>query len=169
MRFRIATIFALAASALAGCGGDDSSPFDPPLSYLPRDAVFAAAIETDLDGDQYRALDDLLNEFAFSGEVRERLREQLAQASDGRFEEDVRPLLGNPAVLGIPQASGEETEPVLAMQTADEDKLNELVERQNARELGEAAGATLYEDENNFFAVEGGGVVFASDRRRLTA
>jgi hypothetical protein len=169
MRRRIATIFALAASALAGCGGDDSSPLDTALSYLPRDAVFAAALDTDLDGDQYRALNDLLNEFAFSGEVRERLREQLAQATDGRFEEDVRPLLGKPAVIGITQAPGEEVEPVLAMQTADEDKLNELVERQNARELGEAAGATLYQDENNFFAVEGDVIVFASDRRRLTA
>ena len=169
MRRLIATLLVVPALALPGCGGDSGSPLDTALSYLPRDAVFAAAIETDLDGDQYRALDDLLNEFAFSGEVRERLREQLAQASDGRFEEDVRPLLGNPAVLGIPQASGEETEPVLAMQTDDEDKLNELIDRQNARELGEAAGATLYEDENNFFAVEGDVIVFASDRRRLTA
>src|SRR5918995_51024 len=142
MRFRIATLLVVPALALPGCGGDDSSPLDTALSYLPRNAVLAAAVDTDLDGDQYRALNDLLNEFAFSGEVRERLREQLAQASDGRFDEDVRPLLGNPAVIGITQAPGEELEPVLAMRTADEDKL---------------------------FAVEGDVIVFASDRPRLTA
>ena len=107
MRRLIATLLVVPLVGLPGCGGGDSgSPLDTALSYLPRDAVFAAALDTDLDGDQYRALNDLLNEFAFSGEVREQLREQLAQASGGRFEEDVRPLLGNPAVLGITRCAG---------------------------------------------------------------
>ena len=169
MRRLIATLLVVPALALPGCGGDSGSALDTALSYIPRDAAFAAALDTDLDGDQYGALNDLLNEFAFSGEVREQLRERLGQASGGRFDEDVRPLLGNPAVIGITQAPGEEMEAVLAMQTADEDKLNELVEQRNARELGEAAGATLYQDENNFFAVEGDVIVFAFDRAGLTA
>jgi hypothetical protein len=170
MRRLIATLLVLPALAFPGCGGDESgSPLDTALSYLPRDAVFAAALDTDVDGDQYRALNSLLDEFAFAGQVREQLQEQLRQASGGRFDEDVRPLLGNPAVVGVTQAPEEEVEPVLAMQTADEEKLNQLVERRDARELGEAAGATLYQEGETFFAVEGDVIVFASDRRRLTA
>ena len=170
MRRLIATLLALSVLALAGCGGGDSgSPLDTALSYLPKDAVFAAALDTDLDGDQYRALNDLLDEFVFAGQARDQLRRQLAEVSGGRFDDDVRPLLGNPAVLGISRVQGDEMDPVLAMQAADEDKLKALVERQNARELGEAAGATLYEGDDDFFAVEGDVVVFASDRARLTA
>ena len=170
MRRLIAALLVVPALALAGCGGDDSgNPLDTALSYLPKDAVFAAALDTDLEGGQFRALNELLDEFAWAGAVRERLREYVGQAFGGRYEEDVRPLLGNPAVVGIIQAEGEEIEPIVAMQVADEDALGRVIERENARELGEAAGATLYQAGDTFFAVEDDVVVLAEDRRRVTA
>jgi hypothetical protein len=162
----------LAASALlaAGCGGDDSgSALDVALSHLPENALFAAAVETDLEGDQYQALDSLLDEFAFGGQARDQLRRQLEEATDGRFAEDVRPLLGNPAVIGATRGSDGATHAVAAAQVEDGDKLDEVVERANAREVGEAAGATLYRNGDTVFAVEDDVVVFADDRQELTA
>ena len=168
MRRLIATLLVVPAAALPGCGGDSGNPLDTALSYLPKDAVFAGALDTDLEGDQYKALNSLLEKFPFAGQIRERLQDELGQASDGRFDEDVRPLLGNPVVIGVTQGLGEDAEPILAMQAADEDALNRLVERRDARELGEAAGATLYQEDNNFFAVEGDVIVLAAGRERLT-
>jgi hypothetical protein len=170
MRRFLSTLLAGSALFVAGCGGGDSeSALDVALSYLPKDALFAAAIDTDLEGDQYRALDSLLDEFAFGGEVRDRLRQQLEEGTNGRFAEDIRPLLGNPAVIGATQAAGESPDPIAALKVDDQDKLDEVVERTNPRELGDAAGATLYEDGDTVFAIEDDVVVFASDRRRLTA
>lgn len=166
----LATVLALAALLAAGCGGGDSdSSLDTALSYLPKDAVFAVALDTDLDSDQYKALDALLDEFAFGDTVRNQIRQQLEQSTDGRFDEDLRPLLGNPLVVGAPSASGAATGPIAAIQVADEDKLDELVEREGVKELREAAGATLYQEDDTFFAVEDDVIAFAPDQRQLTA
>lgn len=170
MRRPIAILLAVSALFAAGCGGDDSgSALDVALSHLPEDALFAAAIETDLDGDGYRALDSLIDEFAFGGQARDLLREQLEQATDGRFDEDVRPLLGNPVVVGAIRDSDGNTHAIAAAQVPDGDRLGEVVERGNAREVGEAAGATLYEEGDNVYAVEDDVIVFADDRGQLTA
>jgi hypothetical protein len=173
MRRLIATVLAVSALAAAGCGGGDSgSPLDTALSYLPRDAPFAVAIDTDVDGDQYGALRSLLDHFAFGGEIEDRLREQIEQSADGvSYEDDVRPLLGNPFVVGATSAEDITANAggfVAAVQAADGDALDDLVAKLKARETGEASGATLYESEGSVFAVEDDVVVLAGDRRRLT-
>ena len=167
MRRLLTTVLLLSALSSAGCGGGDSSdPLDTALSYLPKDAPFALALDTDLDGGQYRALNSLVEQFAFSGEIRDRVQEQLDQATGGRFDEDVRPLLGNPVVIGLPSP---DAEVVVAARVEDEDKLDSLIERVKARKVGETSGATLYGDGGTVFAVEGDAVTFADDRRELTA
>lgn len=169
MRRLLSILIAASALFAAGCGGDSGSALDVALSHLPENALFAAAVETDLEGDQYKTLDSLLDEFAFGDQARDQLRRQLEEATDGRFAEDVRPLLGNPAVIGATRAPDGTTHAIAAAQVADGDKLDEVVERANARQVGEAAGATLYEHGDTVFAVEDDVVVFADDRRQLTA
>ena len=51
---RLLTIpLVLLALLIAGCGGDSNSGsgLDSGLSYLPKDAPLAVAIDTDMDGD----------------------------------------------------------------------------------------------------------------------
>ncbi len=59
----------LGTLAIAGCGsssGDgSSSPLDNALRYLPADAPFAVAIDTDADGEQFDNAEDLAEEFPF--------------------------------------------------------------------------------------------------------
>ena len=86
---RLLTIpLVLLALLIAGCGGggDSGSALDSALSYLPKDAPFAVAIDTDLDGDQYKALQDLIKKFPFGGQLQDSLRQQLEQGSERRLQ-----------------------------------------------------------------------------------
>src|SRR4051812_9895121 len=107
MRRLIAISLALSALLFAGCGGggDSGSPLDSALSYLPKDAPFAVAIDTDLGGDQYKALQSLLEKFPFGGQVKDSLRRQLEQGTNVSFDDDVKPVLGNPIVVGATDAA----------------------------------------------------------------
>jgi hypothetical protein len=168
MRRLISVILVLGLVAVAGCGGgsDSGSALDSALSVLPKDASFAVAIDTDIDGDQYTALDKLLRKFPFSGQIKSSLLQQLEQSSGGvRFDDDIKPVLGNPIVVGATTANSNDV--VAAMKAKDKDKLKDLVSKQKPQKTGEASGATLYKDGDTVFAVKDDLVVFANDEAQL--
>ena len=168
MRRAVALILALAAGAAAGCGGGDSgSALDSTLAFLPKDTTFAVAVDTNVDGDQYKALAKLLNKFPFGNQVRDNLLGQLEQSSGGvNYNDDVKPVLGNPLVVGAvdPQAlSGNSNAFIVALKAKDKGKLEDLVDKLKPRKTGEASGATLYRDSDTSFAVKDDMVVLAND------
>ncbi len=175
MRRLLISSLVLFALLIAGCGGgdDSGSPLDSALSYLPKDAPFAVVIDTDLDGDQYKALQALLEKFPFSGQLEDSLRQQLEGSTDFDFDDDVRPVLGNPLVVGGTDAklitsSAEEPGVVGAIRAKDKGALDDLIDRANAKKTGEESGATLYETEGNVFAVKDDTVIFAAGPQQLT-
>ncbi|MGH2822950.1 MAG: DUF3352 domain-containing protein, partial [Thermoleophilaceae bacterium] len=157
-----AAIVASAAALVAGCNGDDSSggALESALAYVPADTPFAVAIDTDVDGDQYQALDEILGRFPGGDSIKQQLRQQLEEGEERlSYEEDVRPLLGNPFVVSATDPASflgesEENDFIAAIQVEDTDALDGLVEKTNPDEQGEVAGATVYEDDGTFFAVE---------------
>ncbi len=172
MRRAVALILALAAGAAAGCGGGDSgSALDSTLAFLPKDTTFAVAVDTNVDGDQYKALAKLLNKFPFGNQVRDNLLGQLEQSSGGiNYNDDVKPVLGNPLVVGAvdPQAlSGNSNAFIVALKAKDKGKLQDLVDKMKPRKTGEASGATLYRDSDTSFAVKNDMVVLANDDGQL--
>src|SRR5918999_3279883 len=91
-----AAILAVAAVAAAGCGGDDDSGggLESSLAYVPADTPFAVAIETDVDGDQYQALDDILGRFPGGDTIKQELRQELEAGEDPlSVQKDGRPPL----------------------------------------------------------------------------
>jgi Protein of unknown function (DUF3352) len=174
---RLVSILALSACLVAaGCGGDQesSSPLGSALGYLPAESPFAVAIDTDLEGDQYRALDSILGRFPLPAEsIEDLLRQQFGGSRGGvSFENDVKPLLGNPFVVGAEDVAtfvqgSSSDEFVAALQVKDEEALNDLIERSKPEPKGELAGATKFEDGGTLFAVEEDMVVFAGSEELL--
>jgi hypothetical protein len=100
----LALFACLAVTALAACGGDDedTGALGSALAYLPKETPFAVAIDTNLDGEQYKALDSIIGRFPIDAPtLKDLLRDELAgPGSSVDFEEDVEPILGNPFVVG---------------------------------------------------------------------
>jgi hypothetical protein len=171
MRRLLTTLAILAAAAVlgAGCGGDDSSggSLESALAYMPTDTPFVVAIESDVEGEQYQALDDILGRFPGGDTVKQRLLQELEEGEERvSYEDDVKPLLGNPFVVSGTDAaaligSEGDTPFIAAVEVADTDALDRLIEKTKPEERGETAGATLYGDDGSFFAVEDDMVVFA--------
>src|SRR5215217_2393224 len=176
----LAALFAcLAVIAFAGtgCGSDDSSSsgLDAALSYVPADTPFAVSIDTDLEGDQYKSLDAILNRFPGADTIKSLLKAQLSMGQQGvDFDKDIKPLLGNPAVISATDVSSFLSDSadagfVAALQVKDTDKLASLIEKTGAENKGEVAGATVYQDEDTSFAVDDDVVVLAGSRELLDA
>ncbi len=177
---RLPAVLALLACALvvtlAACGGEeeDTTALGSTLAYLPQQSPFAVAIDTNLDSDQYKAVDSILGRFPLDApSVKELLRDQLTgDDSSVDFEEDVEPILGNPFVIGATDVasflnSDETQDFVAAIKAKDKDALDNLIEKTDPREVGEVAGATKYEDGGTSFAVKDDVVVFAGSSERL--
>jgi hypothetical protein len=172
----LALFACLAVTALAACGGDeeDTGALGSALAYLPNDTPFAVAIDTNLDDDQYKALDSIIGRFPIDApSLKELLRDELAgPGSSVDFEEDVEPILGNPFVVGATDVtsfidSNDTQDFVAALQAKDQDALDSLIDKTAPREVGEVAGATKYEDGGTSFAVKDDMVIFAGSSERL--
>jgi Protein of unknown function (DUF3352) len=165
--------------AIAGCGssdsggGDSSTPLDNALRYLPADAPFAVAIETDSKGEQFRNAGDLADKFPFGDQVEKQLQ-GLVEDRAGEFK-DLQQALGNEFVVGstdvksfVGTPSGEDTAFVGAIQAKNKDALDKLIEGDKATEDGEAEGAKLYKDDSgDSFAIDGDVLVVAGSKREL--
>jgi hypothetical protein len=170
------------ALLIAGCGGgggggggEASGPLDAALRYIPADAPFVAAIDTDTDGEQYAAADRILDRFPFGDRVRRQLTESLDSQAGGL--ERLERVLGNEFVVGSTDATsfidlpgGEDTRFVAAIQAPSEGALADVIEDEGVEEDGEASGATIYKDDDGDpFAVEGDVLVVAGSRKELQA
>ena len=171
----LAILVCASALAIAGCGGDEESgsPLDTALSYLPKDAPFAVALDTNLSDGQYKSLNQIVGKFPFGDQLKEQIVKSIEE--DGTdFEQDVRPLLGNPVVVGgtspqsITDNADSNEEFVAAIQVKDKDKLDALLKGQKAKESGERAGVTLYSSgQNDWFGVEDDVLLVASSKQQL--
>jgi hypothetical protein len=168
---------AVVAVAASGCGGSSSGSggLGDVLSYIPADTPFAVELDTDLEGDQYKSLDAILNRFPGADTIKSLLKAQLAKGIGGAdFDKDIKPLLGNPAVISATDvgsflSDSSQAGFVAALQVDDKDALNSLIEKTKPQKRGEVSGATVYQDGNTYFAVNDDVVVLAGSRDLLEA
>lgn len=171
----LACLLALAGVTACGSDSESGSALDGSLGYLPDDAPFAVAVDTDTGGEQFKNLDALFKKFPFGQQIKDLLIQTLAKSVTGvDLEKDVVPLLGNPFVVGATDGAGflggdGESGFVAAIRVDDEDKLGDLLDKTGAKETGEESGAKVYEESGTEFAVDGDQVVFAGTREQLNA
>ena len=174
---RLAVLIAAVSLGLAGCGDDGGgseagSPLDEALGYLPENAPLVITIDTDVEGSQFKALESIIERFPFGEQARDELLNQL-ELGEGSFEEDVKPILGNPFVVGATDVRSiiddrEDDDFVGALQSNDRDALVNAVEKEGAKESGEQNGATVYEDgDGDAFAIKDDVLVVAGSRELL--
>lgn len=167
--------FCLVAIA-AGCGGGDDSgaPLESALSYVPKNTPFVVAIDTDLEGGQYKSLQALLDRFPGGIRLQDLLAGQIDGGDEGvSFAKDVKPLLGNPFVVSATDVtsflSDANDDFVAVLEAEDPEALDRLIEKTKPEERGEVAGATVYDDDGTVFAVKEDTVVFAGSEPGLEA
>jgi Protein of unknown function (DUF3352) len=139
-----------AVLAFGSCGKDSKDPLAEALGVLPADAPLAVAVSTDFDSDPYRDVDAALQRFGVEGGLDGSL-EQLGGAGAGiSFARDVRPLLGNDLVVGVPSSpgglgEGEGVSPVVAaVRVSDGDAVRELLTDAGLEEIDQVEGASVY-------------------------
>ena len=169
-----ATLCVLAAGL--GCGGDDnaSGPLESALSYVPADTPFVVAVDTDLEGGQYESLQAILDRFPGGIRLDDLLGGQLDGGEDGvSFAKDVKPLLGNPAVISATDVtsflSDSDDDFVAVLEVEDPEALDRLIDKTKPQEQGDVAGATVYDDDGTVFAVKDDTLVFGGSQRLLEA
>ena len=104
---RLALALGLLCSALAlgACGSDEAGgPLDEALGFLPADAPLAVVIDTDSKSGQYEALRGIIDRFPLGDQAVQSLRGRLEKDGNTDFERDIKPILGNPLVVGAVDA-----------------------------------------------------------------
>ena len=163
MRRALTLFLALAAIALtaAGCGDSGSSgdAFDDSLGYMPKNTLAVVAIKTDPEDEQFKNIEKIVDKFPFANQFKERFKQGIeAGGSRASYEKDIKPLLGNEFVVGVPpeQANanqgdalpGEDNAYVLAWKTAGGD-IDKLLAK-SSKKVGESDGATIYQDPDGY-------------------
>jgi Protein of unknown function (DUF3352) len=165
---------AAVAFAATGCGSDSgASGTGKVLAYIPADTPFAIQIDTDGSDGQYKALDSIINRFPGADTIKALIKSQLTMGVKGvDFDKDIKPLLGNPAVVAATDVTSflspsSDSGFVAALQVSDTGALDDLIKKTHAQKRGEVGGATVYQEADTFFGVNDDVIVVSSSRDSL--
>lgn len=122
-----ALLAAAGALAVAGCGGDDGAGSDlgSGADLTPAAAAFFVAVDTDFEGDQWRAAERLVTRFPAAQEALGELRRDL-EADGLDFEQDIKPAVGPEVDIVLIDLDAKDDVVVLT-QPKDEEKWREAV------------------------------------------
>jgi hypothetical protein len=167
-------VLLLAAVALvaSGCGSKSSSSgLGTALDHIPKGAPLVIAIDTNPDGGQWQQVDHLIGKFPFGGQVKQQFKNAFNARSSVNYDNDIKPLLGNDAVLAItgPSAPNTQTPYVLAWKVRDEGAAKRLLAKHTPK-AGTIGGADVYgRPPTNFGLVKDGVLVVADTKSALEA
>jgi Protein of unknown function (DUF3352) len=154
----------LAALVIAGCGSSSStSPLGTGLSYFPKDSLFVMSLQTDPNSGAIQDAQGLLHRFPAVTFGEAALMARLEQLGIN-YSTDIRPLFGNPAVIGVasPSATGARTSFLVAWVTKDADTLNNLIKKAHLSSSQTIDGAKVYSISTASLAVDGATLVLAA-------
>lgn len=168
MRRRFSVIAALlgvmAALVLAGCGsGASSDPLTTGLSYFPKNSLFVMSMQTDPNSQAIQNMQSLLHRFPAVTFGEAALTARLEQLGIN-YDTDIRPLFGNPAVIGVasPSSGAARARFLVAWVTKDSGTLDNLVKKLHLPAGQTIDGAKVYTVSTASLAVDGATLVLAA-------
>jgi hypothetical protein len=168
---RVLLLALLCALAVAGCGSSKSAgspnPVNTELSYFPANSPFVMSVVTDPNSSAVAGAHDLINDFPIASFGESALMQKLNQEGID-YENDIRPLFGNPLMFGLTNSgistSSGSSGVLVVWVTKDAGELNALLKKLGGfHSAGSHDGATLYSAGGSAtFAVDGATLVFGA-------
>jgi hypothetical protein len=169
MRRLLFAVLTLAATfAIAGCGSSGSSgaanPTVEALSYFPTSSPLVLTLATAPEAGSIKGAHVLLHKLPAVALAETALFARLSQLGFD-YNKDIRPLFGNPVVLGFlgTTVSGTQTPFVLAWVTKSASTLNRLIKKLSSgfQSTGSHDGAKLYVASGAAIAIDGATLLFS--------
>jgi hypothetical protein len=166
---RRAALLASALAFLAACGGGGAADggLRDSLAYLPDTASAVVVVSTDLESEQFAALDRIVRER--TGRSAESFLRDAVEDQGLSWEQEIKPLLGREFVAGsVTSLVGGFGDMVAVLHTTDGDKLRAVLEKHYKR-VGDADGTPIYRDPEAelVLAADGDRLVSADDELHL--
>ena len=169
MRRRLSLVSAvlavIAGLVLAGCGSSSSSsnPLQTSLSYFPKDSLFVMSLQTDPNSSAIQSLQALLHRFPAVTFGESALIARLQQVGIN-YDADIKPLLGNPAVVGVasPSPALAKSSFLVSWVTKSSDTLNGLVKKLHLSSSQTIDGAKVYAVSTAALAIDGSTLVLGA-------
>jgi hypothetical protein len=172
---RLVLAAALVAVVLAGCGSSSSksaSPLSTELSYFPAQAPFVLTIATDPNAESIKQAHALEGRFPVAALGQQALMGELDRLGID-YQNDVRPLFGNPAAIGTPgpTLSGSAASQFLIVWvTKHAGKLSALIANLHGlQSAGTHDGAKLYQASGAAIAIDGATLLFSTSTANVTS
>jgi hypothetical protein len=172
---RVLLLVLAAGVVLAGCGsssaGSAPDPLTTALSYFPTQSPFVMTVATKPSAQATAQQRRLLQRFPLAG-VSEAAAMSRLQQLGINFNGDIKPLFGNPVVLGDADSSlqGFANGFLVAWVTNDPSKLDALVKKLHGlQSTGIHDGAKLYSASGAALAITGPTLLFARNAAELTS
>ncbi len=159
------------ALVLAGCGSSSSSnPVASSLSYFPKNSLFVMSLQTDPGSPAIKDMQALLRRFPAVTFGEAALTSKLQQVGLN-YDTDIRPLFGNPVVIGItsPTSAGARSRFLVVWVTKDAGTLNGLLKKLHLPAGQTIDGAKVYSVSTASLAVDGATLVLGASPDAVTA
>jgi hypothetical protein len=172
---RSASLITAAATVLglviAGCGSSSSSnPVGSSLSYFPKNSLFVMSLQTDPGSPAIKDMQALLHRFPAVTFGEAALTARLEQLGLN-YDADIRPLFGNPLVVGItsPSSVGARSRFLVVWVTKDAGTLSGLIKKLHLPAGQPVDGATEYSVSTASLAVDGATLVLGASPAAVKA
>ncbi len=124
-------VTALIAASLvvaAGCGGDGAGDLASGADVVPSSAALFVSFDSDFDGDQWQAAENLVAKFPGGRDALRSLPREFGE-EDVDFERDVKPAVGPEVDLVLLDFEDDQEAAIVLTQPADEAKWRELLRK----------------------------------------
>ena len=163
------------AVVVGGCGGGASSDGADPTELIPADAAVYLEAVIRPEGDQEEAARSVAGKLMRTEDPGAKIRELVDKAmresgrTDGSFEKDIDPWLGDKVGLALSDLQGEEPRFIAVIAAKDEelatDQLAQQAQRDKSRKASSGDVEYWVDPDGEVAGVFGGAVVVASDEK----